>query len=101
MNIVGDYGKWFKFINENQHNSKFEICLFIPKSNAGNVLASSNWLQLAQFIDKKGFECMTSFNNSTNTRRGENKRDVKNVFVFSRISAWDWETVFLFFLKRK
>lgn len=74
MNIVGDYGKWFKFINENQHNSKFEICLFIPKSNAGNVLASSNWLQLAQFIDKKGFECMTSFNNSTNTRRGENKR---------------------------
>jgi hypothetical protein len=27
MNIVGDYGKWFKFINENQHNSKF-VCLF-------------------------------------------------------------------------
>jgi hypothetical protein len=74
--------------------------LFIPKSNAGNVLASSNWLQLAQFIDKKGFECMTSFNNPTNTRRGENKRDVKNVFVFSRISAWDWETVFFIFLKK-
>jgi hypothetical protein len=74
--------------------------LFIPESNAGNVLASCNWLQLAQFIDKKGFECMTSFNNSTNTKRGENKRDVKNVFVFSRISDRDWETVFLFFLRK-